>query len=68
MDGPEMNVAPPCECGCPDACWHGEPDGGRIYCCDSCLLFLEGPVRLETFGSIQDGRVTLTKVAPALGR
>lgn len=30
---------PPCECGALDACWRGEEDGIRVYCCDACASF-----------------------------
>lgn len=27
---------PPCECGNPDASWHGPENGHRTYACDEC--------------------------------
>lgn len=27
---------PPCECGSPDAHWHGDRRGLRVYMCDKC--------------------------------
>lgn len=25
-----------CDCGNPDATWHGDPYGARTFCCDDC--------------------------------
>jgi len=33
----DMPDKPPCDCGNPEASWHGDPYGRREYCCDKCL-------------------------------
>lgn len=33
----DMPDKPPCDCGNPEASWHGDPYGRRKYCCDKCL-------------------------------
>lgn len=38
---------PPCDCGNPEASWHGDHCGRREYWCDACwLLRTSGPSKV----------------------